>query len=177
MCGKQIDWSRRTNDSIYLGSKKVHVSVDGTDCGINEPGVFNPDWYSHKFHGPGVRYEIGISTTGSIVWVNGPFKCGTYPDIKIFTEGMYNCLATDEFVIADRGYSGDACITPDTVPMEHISLHKRIRARHETANERLKNFNVLRNVYRHDISTHRYCFHAVAELTARMLDTSDPLFQ
>eukprot|EP00171_Calliarthron_tuberculosum_P023094 IDg23094t1 len=36
------------------------VSVDGTDCQIAEPRPFNRGWYSHKFKGPGVRYEVGI---------------------------------------------------------------------------------------------------------------------
>lgn len=50
---------------------KVLPLVDGTDCTIREPTVFNKKrWYSHKFNGPGVRYEIGLSIlSGSFIWV------------------------------------------------------------------------------------------------------------
>ena len=60
------------------------MSIDGTDCRIQEPTPFDPLWYSHKFNGPGVRYEVGICIqTGWIVWVHGPFPAGDFPDIKI----------------------------------------------------------------------------------------------
>jgi len=37
-----------------------NFSVDGTDCQIQEPLLFNAKWYSHKFKGPGLRYEVGV---------------------------------------------------------------------------------------------------------------------
>ena len=53
------------------------MTVDGTDVMIWEPTPFSKMWYSHKFHGAELRYEIGMCIqTGDIVWVNGPFKCG-----------------------------------------------------------------------------------------------------
>jgi hypothetical protein len=36
------------------------VTVDGTDFRINEP--------SHKFKGPGLRYEVAISIKGGILF-------------------------------------------------------------------------------------------------------------
>eukprot|EP00171_Calliarthron_tuberculosum_P022157 IDg22157t1 len=45
------------------------VSVDGTDCSIEEPYPRSTKWYSHKINGPGLRYEIGLSLLHStIVW-------------------------------------------------------------------------------------------------------------
>ena len=41
-------------------SNKFYISVDGTDCRIYEPEPFDTKWYSHKFNGPGLRYEIGV---------------------------------------------------------------------------------------------------------------------
>ena len=59
------------------------VTLDGTDCPINEPVPFNPKYYSHKFKGPGLKYELGICIqTGWICWWNGPFPCGN-PDLAI----------------------------------------------------------------------------------------------
>ena len=36
------------------------ISLDGTDFRIPEPTVFDPKWFSHKFNGPGLRYEIAL---------------------------------------------------------------------------------------------------------------------
>lgn len=156
--------------------------MDGTDCPIQEPSPFNKDWYSHKFKGPGLRYEIGLSLSGRIVWVNGPFKCGAFPDLKIFKLDMLQALFPHEKVIADSGYKHTKCVIPGDVfsclasDGEFPTVHKRVRARHESVNERLKNFNVLDYKFRHDPSLHVYCFHAVAQLTAMMTDSSDSLF-
>ena len=41
------------------GFKLVFVlSVDGTDCPIEEPRPFDKAWFSQKFKGPGVKYEV-----------------------------------------------------------------------------------------------------------------------
>jgi hypothetical protein len=88
------------------------VTVDGTDCAIQEPPKtddsklpFDKKWYSHKLNGAGVRYEVAVCIkTGDIVWVNGPYACGKYPDIVIFQDRLVNMLDRDEKVEADHGY-------------------------------------------------------------------------
>ncbi len=89
---------------------KCMVCVHGTDCKIYEPVSFDPKWFSHKFKGPGLRYEVAISIQGGdIVWVHGPFPCGKYPDLKIFQAGLKDKLLPGENVIADSGYSDERC--------------------------------------------------------------------
>lgn len=44
------------------------VTVDGTDFRINEPTDFSTKWFSHKFKGPGLRYEVAISIKGGILF-------------------------------------------------------------------------------------------------------------
>jgi hypothetical protein len=90
------------------------MTVDGTDVMIWEPKPFSRMWYSHKFNGAGLRYEIGVCIqTGDIVWVNGPFKCGPWPDLSIFRINLKNLLLPREQVEADNGYRGDpSCRTP-----------------------------------------------------------------
>ena len=62
-------------------------------------------WYSHKFNGPGLRYEVALAIrTGLIVWLNGPFPCGTFPDDKIFKGALVEMLDEKERVEADGGY-------------------------------------------------------------------------
>lgn len=51
------------------------VTVDGTDMPCEM--LFDKRFYSHKFNGNGVRYEVGVCiATGDIVWISGPFRCG-----------------------------------------------------------------------------------------------------
>ena len=152
--------------------------MDGTDCPIQEPQSFNKKWWSHKLNGAGLRYEIGVSLdTGDIVWVHGPYPCGRYADVSIFRRGMKTVLDDCERVIADMGYSDDMCITPDTL-LSPVSpkLHRLLRARHETVNKRLKQFAVLRSSFRHDLSFHGVCFHAIANIT-QYLFCDEPLFE
>ena len=82
------------------------MSVDGTDFRINEPQPFSPAWYSHKFKGAGVRYEVAICLqTGDVIWLNGPFPCGTYSDRVIARyEGLDDALDDGEMYVADGGY-------------------------------------------------------------------------
>lgn len=77
----RVLWERRL---IGRKTKIYKASVDRTDCPIFEPTPFDPKWVSHKFKGPGVRYEVGIAIgTGEIVWAFGPFPCGAYNDLNI----------------------------------------------------------------------------------------------
>ena len=82
----QISLEDRFNDDI---GNIVKLSLDGTDCPINEPRPFNRLWWTKKFNGPGVRYEIALNIrTGEICWINGPFQCGPWPDGSIFMNGL-----------------------------------------------------------------------------------------
>lgn len=53
------------------------ISVDGTDVGIPYQQTVPKAWYTKKFNGYGLRYEIGVCImTGRIVFLMGPFPCG-----------------------------------------------------------------------------------------------------
>ena len=147
------------------------VTVDGTDFRIQEPSPFSPSWYSHKYKGPGVWYEVALSINGGdIVHINGPFPCGSYPDITIFRMGLINKLGPNEKVEADRGYRGE----PDfiRVPADYQNSRQkrqkcRARARQETVNRRFKVFGALSQRFRHhicvgDLGLHKTVFGAHA---------------
>jgi hypothetical protein len=119
-----IDWDYRfINDN----GSRCKVSVDGTDFRIWEPRPFNKKWYSSKFNGPGVRYEVGVCIqTGWIVWTNGPFPCGEWSDVKIALDGIVYMLEGDERLIADKGYRGHPCYFD--CPWKHLdNVHQRAR--------------------------------------------------
>lgn len=92
--------------------------MDGTDCPIREPSLLIQHGTQHKFKGPGVRYEIGISIhSGNVVWSTGPYPCGSYPDNVIFQRELKTHLAEDELVITDVGYKDFQCLMSHVTPI------------------------------------------------------------
>ena len=66
------------------------MSVDGTDVPIPERG---PDWYSYKFRGSGLRYEVALGIkTGDICWMSGPHQPGKLNDLEIFHKSLRSWL-------------------------------------------------------------------------------------
>jgi hypothetical protein len=154
--------------------------VDGTDYKIAEHG---PAFSSHKFAmKSGLRYEIAICIlTGDIVWLNGPFPCGRNNDLTIFRSSLMSHLAQAERVEADDGYLGEAplhvkCPKSFTNPQETEAMQQRVRNRQETVNNRLKNWGVLRQLFRHSIVEHGDIFRAVAVLTQLSINSGEKLF-
>lgn len=160
------------------------TSVDATDCHIYRQHDNPKAFFSHKFGGPGLRYEIAVCIlTGDIVWVMGPFPCGDWPDIVIFRYALRNLLEEGERVEADDGYVGE---DPQNVKAASSMVHdqdekqlyirSRVRRRHETVNKRIKQFKCMDTVFRHDISFHGTCFRACAVLTQLSINNGHPLF-
>ena len=175
---QQIIWENRLK---FDKGKVTKVSVDGTDFRIYEQDDEPRSWFSHKFNGPAVRYEIGLSIEGGdIVWINGPFRAGRFCDIVIFRSELKGKLElVGERAEADQGYRGEA-LTVDLPNDGHISLHRKktiVRARHETVNKRFKQWGCLQNKWRHDIEDHWKAFHAVAIVTQLSIQNGEPLFQ
>lgn len=139
-------------------------------------------WYSHKFKKPAVRYEVAVCIqTGDIVWTAGPFRAGRYPDITIFRIGGLRQLLLDagERAEADAGYRGE----PLTIDLPNdgqafmYCRKKQARQRHETVNERFKNWTCLKVAFRHDIALHRQFFTAVVVMTQLSFNFGAPPFQ
>lgn len=150
----------------------MHVSLDGTDFRICEPQPFNKKWFSHKFKAAGARYEIGISIgNGDIVWASGGFPCGEWPDIKI-AKDLYLHEACKEVTLADKGYRFKNYFKQASNRME-----KRILARHETLNGRLKLFKILNCRFRHPLKKHPMVFHACINLLQISIQCGEKLFK
>jgi hypothetical protein len=175
----QINWQNRFRGDR---GKTCKVTIDGTDFRIEEPTPFSSNWFSHKFNGPGVRYEVAICIqTGDIVWINGPFKAGKWSDMKIFRRSLKQKLAPGEMVEADNGYRGEPyhVRTADGfVSRADDSRAKwKARNRHETINRRLKQWGCLKQVWRHDLGLHKTAFGAVAVVTQLAFENGEPPFQ
>ena len=143
---------------------------------------YSKRWYSSKFKGPGLRYEVCVAIlTGDIVWVNGPFACGLWSDWKIFSQGgLVSNLDEHERVEADDGYlPGDPEFvkTRSGIFHDNHEIRNTVRARHETVNKRMKQFGALSSKFRHGMDKHGIVFDAIAVLTQISFNRGETLFQ
>ena len=78
-----------------------------------------------------------------------------------------------EKILADGGYRDgyEFFETPNGLHDWDQRMKALARARHETINARLKQWFVLRGVFRHNINKHGMCFTAVAIITHMMMAT------
>ena len=168
---------RQDNGSI------CKISVDGTDFCIRQVQPFWTGWFSHKFNGPAVRYEVAVSIqSGDIVWTNGPFPAGRFPDLKIFRLGLKQLLLfSRERAEADAGYRGEAsCIDlPDEGVFNNphqMDIKGKVRKRHEAVNRRFKQFSCLSQKFRHHLFYHKYFFSAVVAITQISFENGNPVY-
>ena len=171
-----IQFENRWN--LWDGITPCLITVDGTDVQINEPTPYNPIWFSHKFNGPGIKYEVGCCIkTGDIVWFRGPFPCAMH-DRTIFDLYLSKELVENECVEADSGYSGRGQIK--TPGMGTTSKDRRekshARARHENTNQLLKVFGVMKKWRNPEPHTHEVVAHAVAVMVQLSIALGEKLY-
>ena len=137
-----------------------------------EPTEFDPKWWSHKFNGPGLRYEVALCIrTGDIVWVNGGLPCGEWPDLRLARNAFIDCLQPGEKALADAGYRNQQYFElANNNPQK-----QRILARHENVNARIKLFCCMKDRFRHALYLHPRFFNAVVNLTQLMIENGEPL--
>lgn len=175
-CDK-ISWTNRHNPTGH--QLRESVTNDGTDQRCMNQNDGN-NWFSFKFRGPAVKYEIAIGIlTGKIAWISKMYR-GAVHDITIFRENLLHMLlADDEKAVADKGYRGEPATIdlPDEGSIEWQRQKARARARHETCNRRFKTWNAIGTQFRHNINFHQACFHAVATITELQIENGKPLFE
>ena len=137
-----------------------------------EPTEFHPKWWSHKFNGPGLRYEVALCIrTGEIVWVNGGLPCGEWPDLRLARNAFIDCLQPGEKALADAGYRDQQYFElANNDPQK-----QRILARHENFNARIKLFCCMKDRFRHALYLHPRFFYAVVNFTQLMIENGEPL--
>lgn len=175
----RLDDNDNNNDATEDEAANLFfLTVDGTDCPINEPTPFNRNWMSHKFKGPAIKYEIGVSLEGDISWVSTPYR-GSVHDSTIFRRALRLAIPEGYCVIVDSAYGQqDDKVAPvtDYDDKEVAIFKKRALARHETCNKRLKDFKVTSHHFRHGLPFHSVCFNAVAVACQYNIENGEPLF-
>ena len=146
------------------------MTIDGVDCPIREPVPFSKIWYSKKFNGAGLRYEVGVCIqTGDICWINGPFKPGRWNDLSIFRRDLRQRLIPGERVETDAGYQGEPACRNKHEIMNPADLRAKdnARAREENIHADIKIFDCLERAgpWRHDRHLHKFAFSSACVLT------------
>ena len=160
------------------------LSVDGVHCRIYEPRTQpSSGWWSKKFNKAALTYEIGVAIHhNKIVWINGPFPAGQN-DIKVFRKDLKSKIPDGRRAIGDKGYRGEPSkvSTKNKFDSDEMNLFsRRIRARHETVNSRLKSFEILSGVFRSKgnarLEKHKTAFEACCVIVQFELDNGSSLF-
>jgi DDE superfamily endonuclease len=119
--------------------------------------------------------------TQQLLWVNGPFEAGM-TDLQIARQpgGILEKIPDGRKAIADKAYRGEP--TKFSTPNIHDSLNTakvkgRARARHETFNKLLKDYQILRQEFRNDIGKHKTAFEAVCILVQYGIEHGKPLLK
>jgi hypothetical protein len=85
-------------------------------------------------------------------------------------------------VEADDGYIGEApqkvkCPGCASNLTKNQAMQNRVRSRHKSLNGRLKNWEILKSMYRHDIMEHGNVFQAVTEIIQISIIDGEQLFE
>lgn len=139
----------------------------------------NPKFYSHKSNGPGVNYELAVSVwENKLVWMNGPFVASKN-DQGVFNSALRQKMHPSKLAIVDKGYAKKSRQLCKPTSRDSDALRKfksRARARHESFNKRIKDFNCLKHKFRHGFHKHQHCFEAVCVICQYCLENGSPLF-
>ena len=155
------------------------VSIDGTDFQIGEPTPFDRRWKSPKAKGAAVKYEVAVSIFGGdIVEIFGP-HVGSKNDVTIFREKLKTMLDKNEMAEVDAGYKGEIeyLRSRDAYETEIEKKEKsEARARHETINRRIKQWGILKQMYRNSKESLQTVFYDIAVLTQLDIDNGNVPF-
>lgn len=151
---------------------------------------------NHKTDSPGLGYELAVLIHSSqIAWTNGPFMASSHDGSiclgrakKLGADGKlsdekYECLfdkiPDGKRGIADQLYKGDVrekiSVRNELDLQQARRFKKRVRARHENVNARLKAFKILSDRFRHSIKKHQMVFEAVCVIVQYDMDNGHPL--
>ena len=112
-----------------------------------------------------MRYEIALEVlSGCIAWAYGGFAAGAYRDVDLAQLKFTKKLLANERVVADRGYRQCKRFFIPKNGGKDNKVIRRILARHENVNRRIKSFDCVAGKFRHDLLLHSTCFLAVVDV-------------
>lgn len=160
------------------------MSLDGTDSWTQERQhpTFNRDEarFSKKFDHAGLSYLLGISLTGGLICMYGPFKAGTN-DIKKYRQcGLKDWLTSlKKRAIGDLGFRGE----PATISIQNVhdsgavaAFKSRALKRHESFNKLIKDYEITLQRFRHSDDQFKHAFEAVCVICQYKVELETPLY-
>jgi len=160
--------------------------VDGVNCHTRESRKIlrTAKVYSHKFHGPGIAYEVGIAIyEDRVLWIKGPFYPSTHDKTMFESEGGPPDMPEGKRGIADFAYQSLKewiTVHRDGHSKEMTNFINRVRARHESFYNRLKTFGILSNTFRGSWDKredHQIFFEGCAVLVQYDMENGHPLME
>ena len=114
--------------------------------------------------------------------MNGPYECGTWPDISIFRDSLISHLEPNERVEADDGCIGKhpqhvKCPKGFANYKETEHMQQKVQNRQESVNNRFKFWGILKQLFRHEIVMHGDVVQAVAMITQLSINAGEKLFE
>ena len=159
------------------------LSVDGVHCRFHEVKhgrlSKDPEFFSWKENGPGLAYELALSTREpKLVWINGPKKPKRNTDIVIFNSKLKDKIPAGKKIVTDRGYRGSSVFaSPSSHDTEELRTFKaRARMRQEAFHSRIKRFNCMTDQFRHSMARHGSCFVAICVILQFEMDVVSPIW-
>lgn len=149
--------------------------VDGTECEIWAPSQYEWEYYSVKAKTHTLKYEVAISMKPhNIIWVSGPFK-GSVHDATVCRSGFVQQLSSIETALGDKGYLGVQKLVCPFKPAvgrdqkDFNLMHYKVRQAIERCNKQLKQFSILRDVWRfyqkNSAGIHKIVFYDICYIT------------
>ena len=194
----KISFDGLDRNCAFLPVDTVHIRSQEFRC---DP---SSKWYSHKFNGPGVAFEVvNDPIDGHFRWINGP-KESSQHDLTILRGGTkgkkkkwdksslyFQMTALQEEynlkLVGDSAYEGQADVvttTKDAHKPATKKLFARMKSMQETCFKRLKDFKVLRESFRHGkkgtadkLEAIQRSFEATAVLLQYDFEDGHPLFE
>ena len=104
-----------------------------------------------------------------------------WPDISIFCNSLKSHLKLNERVEADDGYTGEhpACVKcpKGFANLESTGfMQQRVENRQETSNNQFKFWGILKQTFRHEITSHGDVFRAVTVICQLSINAGEKLF-
>ena len=184
----KINFNGLDPDCPFCPVDTVHIRSQEFRCNPNSK------WWSHKFNGPGVSFEVvNDPIERKIRWISGPKPASTN-DLTFFRGGtkgkekhwdkssLYFHVPEGVKLVGDSAYRGQpdkVTTTKDAHKPTITKLFARIKSMQETCFKRLKDFKVLRESFRHGsgeidkLEKIKKSFEAVAVLQQYEFETAE----
>jgi hypothetical protein len=167
------------------------IIIDATEITQDVPHLMNEQaqTYSSYKNNHTVKAVTGVAPNGTITYVSNLYP-GSTSDVKIVDHsGMLSMLEPGDLILADKGFTIHSLL-PQGVSLnipsflrgktqftsEEIKLCRRIarsRIHVESANERIKNYNILSHIPSH----YRYMSTKIFQICCILVNFQDPLIK